>query len=154
MHFTKFRADGTLNLRDYLDTVFIQIVDIWGFICVYYPFIETLGNNYKSLGPTEMKIFNKLKIIFIKYLYNPRHEPINLNTLYTDLRVLGGLLYQAFQGKKKTTTPSSSSKSSTRGRDRASGLRKTRKNIRKSAVKFTKKPNQKRFKNPIFLSLK
>jgi hypothetical protein len=57
-------------------------------------------------------------------------------------------------GKKKTSTPTSSSKSS-RGRSgRASGLRKTRKNFIKSSVKFTKKPNQKRFKNPIFLSLK
>lgn len=154
MHFTKFRADGTLNLRDYLDTVFIQIVDIWGFICVYYPFIETLGNNYKNLNSTEMLTFKQFKKIFLKYLYYPRHEPINLNTLYTDLRVLGGLLYKNIHGKKKTTTPTSSSKSSTRGRDRASGLRKTRKNFRKSAVKFIKKPNQKRFKNPLFLSLK
>ena len=158
LHFTKFRADGTLNLRDYLDTVFIQIVDIWGFISTYYPFIELLANSYKTLTKGEMKIFNQLRFIFIEYLYNPRHELINMNMLYSDLKDLGNLIHIKITGKKKTSTPTSSSKSSSRGRSgRASGLRKTRKNLgneRRSAVKFVKKPNQKKFKNPIFLSLK
>jgi serine/threonine protein kinase len=152
VHFTKFRADGTLNLREYLDNIFIQIVDIWGLISVYYPFLEMLSNNYKTLQPPELKIFNKIKIIFIKYLYNPRHEPINLNLLYTDLKVLGNLIYQADKGRKKTTSTSSKTASS-----RASGIRKTRKNIHirgKTSVKFVRKPKVKRFKNPIYLSLK
>jgi len=156
VHFTKIRSDGTLNLRDYLDTVFIQIVDIWGLISTYYPFIQMLSDNYKTLQPTEMKIFNKLKIIFIKYLYNPRYEPINLNLLNNDLKVLGNLLYQAFKGKKKTTSVTSSS-TSPKSRGRASGIKKTRKNkyIKvKTSLKFVRKTKQKRFKNPIFLSLK
>jgi serine/threonine protein kinase len=152
VHFTKFRADGTLDLREYLDNVFIQIVDIWGLISVYYPFIEMLSNNYKTLQPPELKIFNKIKIIFIKYLYNPRHEPINLNLLYNDLKVLGNLIYQADKGRKKTTSTSSKTASS-----RASGIKKTRKNVHikgKTSVKFVRKPKVKRFKNPIYLSLK
>ena len=157
LHFTKFRADGTLNLRDYLDTVFIQIVDVWGFISTYYPFIELLANSYKTLTKGEMKIFNQLRFIFIEYLYNPRHEPIDMNMLYSDLKDLGNLMHIKITGKKKTSTPTSSSKSS-RGRSgKASGLKKTRKNLgneRKTSVKFVKKPNQKRFKNPMFLSLK
>jgi hypothetical protein len=103
-----------------------------------------------------MKIFNKLKIIFIKYLYNPRYEPINLNLLNNDLKVLGNLLYQAFKGKKKTTSVTSSS-TSPKSRGRASGIKKTRKNkyIKiKTSLKFVRKTKQKRFKNPIFLSLK
>ena len=157
LNFTNFREDGTLDLRDYLDTVFIQIVDIWGLISVYYPFIELLSNNYKTLSSNDLQIFFHLRFLFIEYLYNPRRDPINMNMLYSDLKHLGNLLYANFHGKKKTTTPTSSSKSSTRGRDRASGLRKTRKNlgnVKKSIIKFIRKPNQKRFKNPIFLSLK
>jgi serine/threonine protein kinase len=152
VHFTKFRADGTLNLREYLDNIFIQIVDIWGLISVYYPFLEMLSNNYNTLQPPELKIFNKIKIIFIKYLYNPRHEPINLNLLYNDLKVLGNLIYQADKGRKKTTSTSSKLSSS-----RASGIRKTRKNKHinsKTSFKFVRKPKVKRFKNPIYLSLK
>lgn len=158
MNFTKFRADGTLNLRDYLDTVFIQIVDVWGFISAYYPFIELLANSYKTLTKGELKIFNQLRFIFVEYLYNPRHAPIDMNMLYSDLKDLGNLIHIKITGKKKTSTPTSSSKSSSRGRSaRASGLRKTRKNYgneRKTSVKFIKQPKQKRFKNPIFLSLK
>ena len=41
------RSDGTLNLREYLDNVFIKNIDIWGFINCYYPYIEMLSNNYK-----------------------------------------------------------------------------------------------------------
>jgi hypothetical protein len=111
-----------------------------------------LSNNYKTLQPPELKIFNKIKIIFIKYLYNPRHEPINLNLLYNDLKVLGNLIYQADKGRKKTTITSSKLSSS-----RASGIRKTRKNKHiknKTSLKFVRKPKVKRFKNPIYLSLK
>jgi len=54
IHFTKFRENGSLNLRDYLDNVFIKIVDIWGFITVYYPIIELLSNNYSKLTHQEL----------------------------------------------------------------------------------------------------
>jgi serine/threonine protein kinase len=155
VHFTKFRADGTLNLRDYLDTIFIQIVDIWGLISTYYPFLELLANNYKTLTKGELKIFNQLQFIFVEYLYNPRHEPIDMNMLYSDLKDLGNLIHIKITGKKKTTSTSSKSLSSRSGR--ASGLKKTRKhrvNEKKTSVQFVKGPKVKRFKNPIFLSLK
>jgi serine/threonine protein kinase len=155
VHFTKFRADGTLNLREYLDTVFIQIVDIWGLISTYYPFLELLANSYKTLTKGELKIFNQIQFIFVEYLYNPRHEPIDMNMLYSDLKDLGNLIHIKITGKKKTTSTSSRTLSSRSGR--ASGIKKTRKNRtneRKSSVRFIRGPRVKRFKNPIFLSLK
>jgi hypothetical protein len=159
VHFTKFRKDGSLNLRDYFDNVFIKIVDIWGFLSVYYPVIELLSNNYSSLTPTELKIFDKLKFIFVNYLYNPRHEPINMNSLYLDLKDLGNLIYETLKLKNQTKTNSNrSSYSSSRV---ASGIKnKTKKNRKslktdsKTKVSFKRKPRVKRFKNPIFLNLK
>ena len=155
VHFTKFRADGTLNLRDYLDTVFIQIVDIWGFISTYYPFLELLTNSYKTLTKGELKIFNQIQFIFVEYLYNPRHEPIDMNMLFSDLKDLGNLIHIKLTGKKKTTSTSSKNPSTRSSRDRASGI-KTRKNVneRKTSIKFIRGPKPKRFKNPFFLSLK
>jgi len=155
VHFTKFRADGTLNLRDYLDTVFIQIVDIWGFISTYYPYIELLSNNHKTLTKGEQKIFNQLQFIFVEYLYNPRHDPIDMNMLFSDLKDLGNLIHIKLTGKKKTTSTSSKNPSTRSSRDRASGI-KTRKNVneRKTSIKFIRGPKQKRFKKPFFLSLK
>jgi serine/threonine protein kinase len=162
IHFTKFRENGSLNLRDYLDNVFIKIVDIWGFISIYLPIVELLSNNYEYLTKNELKIFNQLQFIFVEYLYNPRHEPIDMNMLYSDLKDLGNLLHIKLKGKKKTTKSSKSSKSSKSVRLNnsyiAEGI-KTRKNKNSLFVKnesntrvsFKRIPKQKRFKNPILL---
>jgi len=178
VHFTKFRDDGKLNLREYLDTIFIDIVDVWGLISVYYPMIELLSNNYSKLTKQELKIFNQIQFIFVEYLYNPRHEPIDMNMLYSDLKDLGNLIHIKVKGKKKTTSllstktassmkksittktassmkKSSSTKTLSKRSDKASGIRKTIKNREFiTKISFQRKPKQRRFKNPIFLSLK
>ena len=89
VHFTHFKEDGTLNMREYLDNVFIKIVDIYGFITTYYPVLEMLSNNYKVLQKMEIKIFKHLQFIFVEYLYNPRHEPYDMCVLLTDFEDLG-----------------------------------------------------------------
>ena len=50
IHFTKFKENGELNLREYLDNVFIKIIDIWGFIMVFFPLLEILFNSYKKIN--------------------------------------------------------------------------------------------------------
>lgn len=80
-HFTRFRKDNSLDLRVYLDNVFIEIVDIWGFIVTYFPILDLLFNNYKKLTSNQMEMFELLKYIFVTYLYKPRIEPINVNEL-------------------------------------------------------------------------
>jgi hypothetical protein len=165
VHFTQFREDGTLNLREYLDTIFIDIVDIWGLISVYYPMIELLSNNYSKLTKQELKIFNQIQFIFVEYLYNPRHEPIDMNMLYSDLKDLGNLMHIKIKGKKKTTSLSTKTASSmkkltttktlSKRSDKASGIHRTIKNRESiSKISFQRKPKQRRFKNPLFLSLK
>jgi len=88
INFTKFREDGTLNLREYIDTVFIKIVDIWGFIISYLPIFTALFENYKKLNEMELELFEALKKIFIKYLYSPRIKPINIDELTNELKEL------------------------------------------------------------------
>ena len=61
INFTNFREDGTLDLRNYLDNVFIKIVDIYGFIISYLPIFEALFENYANLNKTEIKLFQTLK---------------------------------------------------------------------------------------------
>jgi hypothetical protein len=136
-----------------LDNVFIQIVDIWGFITVYFPILEILSNNYSSLTKNELKVFNQLKFIFVEYLYNPRHEPIDMNDLYSDLKELGKLLY--FTIKNKVSGKSIKIKKASNSYDKANGIyRKTKRNYIKvkglHQISFKRRPNQRRFKNPIF----
>jgi serine/threonine protein kinase len=158
VHFTKFGKNVKKNLRDYLDNVFIKIVDIWGFISVYFSFVEILFNNYSKLSQEEIDIFNKLQYIFVEYLYNPRHEPINVNALYSDLKDLGNLFRIKLFGKFKRNKKS---KKNTRGikstsiEGYARGFKMTRKNNRYSKIiSFKRQPNKRRFKKPFLLSLK
>jgi len=100
-NFTKFREDGTLDLRYYLDNVFIKIIDKWGFVIAYLPFLERLFNNYDTLSQEQLKLFSKLKSIYIDYLYVPTSEPIDVDKLVVDLRALGDILRQDKKGRKK-----------------------------------------------------
>ena len=137
-HFTKPGLSIKQCIRNYLDNVFIKIVDIWGFISIYFVYIEILSNNYSKLTKQEMDIFNKIKYIFIEYLYNPRHEPIHLNALYSDLEELNSLFHKSMN---KTF-------------EHARGIKYRKINFTKSNISFKRRPKQRRFKNPFLLSLK
>lgn len=149
VYYTKFKSDGSLNLREYLDNVYIKIVDIWGFITIYYPFLEMFSNNYSSLNDKQMKVFKQIQFIFNEYLYTPRHEPYNINGLLKDFKTLGNLIHIIAYGKRKTTTSSQSSH-----RDLALGITKKNRSNKSSSSIFKRKPLIKRFKNPFLLSLK
>jgi serine/threonine protein kinase len=109
VHFTK--PDGTFNLNEYIDTVYINIVDIWGFITIYYPIIEMLSNQYSKLNKNEIKLFDQIKFIFVNYLYNSRHEPIDMNELYLDLNIVGKILHKIINSNLNTYKSESSSPS-------------------------------------------
>ena len=154
VHYTKFKYDGSLNLREYLDNVYIKIVDIWGFISAYYPFLEMFSNNYSSLNTKQLNIFKQIKFIFYEFLFTPRHESFNIDELMDNFKVLGNLIHIVIFNKRKTTSSASH-------RDLASGI-KTRKNLKNKINKinksslsiFKRKPLIKKFKNPFLLSLK
>jgi serine/threonine protein kinase len=152
LHYTKFKADGTIDIRQYLDNVFIEIVDIWGFIVTYIPVVELLSNSYNTLTKLELKIFNQLQFIFVEYLYNPRHEPIDMDTLFSDLTILGELL------RIKFTKKQSSPIINTKKRKAKDFNKKTRKNNlvseKKTRVSFRRGPPKRRFKNPYFFIYK
>jgi serine/threonine protein kinase len=145
VHYTKFKEDGSLNLRDYLNEVYIKIVDLWGFIMVYYPFLEMFSSNYFSLNENELKIFKQLQFIFNEYLYKPRHVPININELLKEFKTLGNLIYIIAHDKRKITVSESSS---------ARGIRNNNTKKIKSSIIFERKKLNKKFKNPFLLSLK
>ena len=92
MNFTSFRSDGTLNLREYLDNIFIKIVDVFGFTVSYFPLYELLFENYNVLNENQMLLFDNLKKIFLEYLYNPRIQPINIDNLVNNLKNINKII--------------------------------------------------------------
>jgi hypothetical protein len=92
VHFIKLKKDGSLNIRDYLDNIFIQIIDLWGFITSYFPLYELLFENYDKLSKNLMLLFIKLKYLFLNYLYEPHIKTIKIKDLEKHLKEINTLL--------------------------------------------------------------
>ena len=92
LNFTIFKSDGRLNMREYLDNVYIKIVDIWGLIISYFPLYELLFENYKNLNKKQSLIFTALRDIFLEYLYNPRIQAINMTNLVNSLKNINKII--------------------------------------------------------------
>jgi hypothetical protein len=133
--FINFRENGTVDVREYLDNVFIKNVDLWGFCSTYFPFIELLFNNYDKLNENEMLLFDLVKKLFI-YIYSTPTE-MNIHEINKILQNMDTIF-----GKTLSAT--------------GEGVKQTRKNIKKikSNISFKKRPKLKNFKNLIFLSRK
>jgi serine/threonine protein kinase len=96
----KFTKGDELMLMDYFNNVFLKNIDVWGLVMTYYPIINILHENYSELDKLELKLFNKLKYIFIHYLFENSTEPISVNNLVEDLRELNTLFKQAEKNTK------------------------------------------------------
>jgi len=96
--YATFREDGTLNLRIYLDNVFVYNVDIWGFCVTYFPILELLFNNYSNLTSNELEMFTSIKKLFI-HIYTTSSEKLNTRDIINHLKNLGDL----FISKKSTS---------------------------------------------------
>jgi serine/threonine protein kinase len=146
VNFNKYGDDIKLNLRDYLDNVFIKIVDVWGFVCAYFPFAEILFNNYSNLTKQQLEVYKKIQFIFGEFLFNPIIKPININTLHTELKNLGNLLKNVLTENKYVKNE----RVKTASTKKVTSI-KTRKN--KKVVSFKRLPKKQRFKNPFLISL-
>jgi serine/threonine protein kinase len=88
IHYIKIRPDGSINMRHYLDTNFIKLVDIWGFIISYMPLYELLFINYEILTENQRSLFVNLREMFLQYLYDSHIHPIKLNNLENTIKTL------------------------------------------------------------------
>ena len=87
LHVDNFELyDVSELIMNYLNTVFIEIVDVWGFITTYYPLLEYFYDHSQSLSSSMMQLFDKLKYVFKEYLYKPRVSKINMEDLISDLK--------------------------------------------------------------------
>lgn len=79
-------------IQDYFDKVFIHNVDLWGFIMSYISLYELFYDNYDNLDNQEYIIYSSLQNLFIKYLYTPQVNPMNINEINKDLAEITKLL--------------------------------------------------------------
>jgi serine/threonine protein kinase len=152
INFTFFKKDGSLNLRSYLDNVFIKIVDITGFIVTYFSMLEILFNNYANLNVTQQNIFNLLKSIFVNYLYTPRIEPINVDELVNEFQKLN-YLFEIELNLERQIERNANNNLNTHFSHKSSKLvfkKSTKTNIKKHKLIMLSGINKKTIKNKIY----
>jgi serine/threonine protein kinase len=98
VHFTRFREDKTLNLREYLDNVFINNVDVWGFCITYFPFLELFYHNTNKLGVSEREMFTNVKKMFV-YLYTTSSQKMDKEYIIQNLENLNSLIKKTMEGQ-------------------------------------------------------
>lgn len=84
----KYTINGRIDLLKYYNEVYVHIVDIYGFLTIYLNMLESLAFNYGKLTSNEITLFDKLKEIVMKYIYEPHIAPINIKQLILDLKSL------------------------------------------------------------------
>ena len=91
-----------MELKIYLDSVFIKNVDIWGFIMCYIPIIKMLSDKYGLLNKLQKQLFEALKRLLILYLFLDPNEPILEKTdFYETLDSITLLLKQIITPKQE-----------------------------------------------------
>ena len=88
-----FQTTKKVSMRNYLNNVFIKNVDIWGFVMIYYPFIEFLQSRRTNLSPSQMRLMSALKRLINIHLFKTP-KPINMIALFKDLEAIGAMLKQ------------------------------------------------------------
>ena len=143
-----------INLKDYLDNVFINIVDIHGLLTCYFPLVDTLFINYKKLTESQHKIFITIKNIFTTYLFSPITDKNEINNIIDSLENLTLLIKnevnsEPFENIIVNMDSSSSSKSSKSSRSSRSSTRKARGIVKhkKTSKNFFNKSSKKILRN-------
>jgi hypothetical protein len=114
-YLTKILVAFTKNKKfmqmEYFENVFLKNVDVWGLVMTYYPIVSILHQNFKKLDKLESKLFNKLKRIFIQYLFENSTRPIDVNSLVKNLSELNLFFKQADKTSSRSKSISSLVKS-------------------------------------------
>ena len=87
----EFTHNWKVDLLEYFNKVYRHIIDIWGFLTVYLSILELLADNYKRLNKYELRLYDALKLLVLKQMYEPRIKPNNINELVKQIKALNPL---------------------------------------------------------------
>jgi hypothetical protein len=109
LDFHSITPNGTFDLHDYINKVYIFNLDIWGFVITYYPVLELLYNNHNKLTEQQLFLFENIKNLF-KYIIECASNPIDTNTIIKYLTNMNNISDNSFSFKNLSITSSSGSK--------------------------------------------
>jgi serine/threonine protein kinase len=110
----QFTKNNEFMKMEYFTNIFLKNIDVWGLVMSYYPILNILHSNYKILDKTELRLFHKLKYIFVHYLFENATEPIDIGSLINDLRDLNIYFESANKNSKQKNISTTFKKSNTK----------------------------------------
>jgi serine/threonine protein kinase len=73
------------NPKEYLNTIFVKNVDVWGLMMTYYPIMEIIYDNYKTSTKNDIKIFNFIKSLYLNVLYKNGDKVITVSKVLKEM---------------------------------------------------------------------
>jgi hypothetical protein len=108
----EFTHNWKVDLLEYFNKVYRHIIDIWGFLTVYLSILELLADNYKRLNKYELRLYDALKLLVLKQMYEPRIKPNNINELVKQIKALNPLFKKCAENVSSIDFKQSASSSS------------------------------------------
>jgi hypothetical protein len=103
----KYTVQGSLNLLDYFNNVFLNNIDVWGLTIIYMEFLDNLYEIYKDkLSSYHLQFIEKIKYIIIHFLFENPTEVINITSLAYELQSLNDIIshFENPKGNKSNST--------------------------------------------------
>jgi hypothetical protein len=103
--------------KEYLNTIFVKNVDVWGFLISYYPIMEIIYDNYKTSSKNDIKIFNFIKSLYLNVLYKNGDKVITVSKVLKEMNKFTNLFKNSItktMRKNKNITLSNKSSKSTK----------------------------------------
>jgi hypothetical protein len=109
----KFTINGEFDLLKYFNTIFLKVIDIWGFVMIYTMLIKQITDNFTEftkLTESQMRLITKIKNIVFDFLFKNPTKVIDINDLARELQGLNAVILdikdqdskQKFRGGTKT----------------------------------------------------
>ena len=71
--------------KEYLNTIFVKNVDVWGLMMTYYPIMEIIYDNYKTSSKNDINIFNFIKSLYLNVLYKNGDKVITVSKVLKEM---------------------------------------------------------------------
>jgi serine/threonine protein kinase len=89
----KFTKNGVFDKLEYLNTVYLKNIDVWGLVVSYIPIIEDILSAHKRLSNSDIDVLGNIRELFLLLIEADDH-PVDIDTIIKKLRALNGLLKQ------------------------------------------------------------
>ncbi len=140
----EFTNNGKVDLLKYFNNVYRHIVDVWGFLTVYLSILELLADNYKRLNKYEVHLYDALKLLVLKQMYEPRIKPNNINEVVRQIKALNPLFKKCAENRSSIDFKESSDISSTTTTSSITATSLTKRQARKLVSKMFSKTRKNR----------